>query len=706
MMFTALFRSLLLLLILVSYACTAQEKKVEKQTVEEKHQYTNLLINETSPYLLQHAHNPVNWHAWNDETLKKAEREDKLLLISIGYAACHWCHVMEHESFEDSTIAYIMNEKFICVKVDREERPDVDAIYMDACQLINNSGGWPLNAFALPNGKPIYALTYKPADEWTKVLDYFTSFYPAEKEKAIAQAEQLTLGIANKDLVSLNEEAPNFTKADLTEIWKNWKGILDIKNGGRTGAPKFPMSNNYDYLMRAYYHSGNPEKIDAVKISLNKMMMGGIYDQIGGGFARYSTDAVWKVPHFEKMLYDNAQLASTYAQAYSLSKNTEYEKTTREILEWIATDMTNENGGFYSSLDADTEGKEGQFYIWDEAEFDNLLCSDNELMKRYFSVTKKGNWEQSNILYRKQTLVQFAKFNNVEVTELEQKIEKTKKILLKARNEREKPGLDDKILTSWNSLMLKAYADAYRYLGDKKYLEIALKNANFIKENAIQEDFRINRNYKNGVSNINGFLDDYSFTIEAYIALYQVTFDQQWLDLAKNLTDYTLEHFYDKETGLFFYTSNLDKALVARKKELQDNVIPSSNSSMAKALFLLGDYYNDKKYLEMSETMLNNVKSYIRQYGTYYSNWAQLLEMNVNQPREIAIVGKDAEKIREEMMSYFIPNAIFIGGENESNLELLKGKLVAGETYIYVCQNRVCKMPVKTVTEALKLIFE
>lgn len=686
-------------------SCTTADKKDEKK-ITEKHLYTNSLINETSPYLLQHAHNPVNWHAWNEETLKKAEAEDKLLLISIGYAACHWCHVMEHESFEDSAVAQLMNENFICVKVDREERPDVDAIYMDACQLINQSGGWPLNAFTLPNGKPIYALTYRPTDEWTKILAHFTAFYTTEKEKAIAQAEQLTQGIVNKDNIVLNTAEAHFTKQDLKEVWKNWKALIDMKNGGRSGAPKFPMSYNYDYLMRAYYHTGNSEKIDAVKITLDKMMMGGIYDQIGGGFARYSTDATWKVPHFEKMLYDNALLVSTYTQAYSLSKNEQYAQTSRETLDWIAREMTDKSGGFYSSLDADSEGKEGIFYIWNEKEFDDLLCTDAALMKKYFSVTKIGNWERSNILHRKQNIKQFSKFNNLSEEELKKKIAKTKQILLEERNKRVKPSLDDKILTSWNALMLKAYVDAYRYLGDKNYLKIAIKNANFLKENAIQTNFRINRNYKNGVSNINGFLDDYSFTIEAYIALYQVTFDQQWLDLAKNLTDYTIEHFYDETTALFFYTSNIDKALIARKKELQDNVIPSSNSSMAKALFLLGDYYHSKKYLSLSETMLNNMKSYVLPNGSYYSNWAQLLEMNVNKPLEIAIVGKNAEKIRQEMMSYFIPNALFLGGETEGNLELLKDKLIAGETYIYVCQNKVCKMPVKTVAEALRLIFE
>ena len=673
---------------------------------EKSHKYTNILIKETSPYLLQHAHNPVEWHAWNEKTLDKAKAEDKLLLISIGYAACHWCHVMEHESFEDSAVAAIMNENFICIKVDREERPDVDAIYMDACQLITGRGGWPLNAIALPDGRPIYALTYAPKAEWNKVLKYFGNFYPAKKTEAISQAEQLTQGIVDKENIPLSTEEPLFTENELKLTWSTWKDKIDYKKGGRTGSPKFPMSYNYDYLMQDYFHTKDPQKLEAVTVTLDNMMMGGIYDQIGGGFARYSTDANWKVPHFEKMMYDNGQLVSTYAKAYALTKNEEYATVVRESIEWVKREMTDKSNGFYSSLDADSEGEEGLFYIWTNDELDNILGDDAKLLKYYWSVSLTGNWEGQNILFATKTLAKFAKLNKMEIPELQGKIKKGKAKLLKAREDRIRPGLDDKILVSWNALMLTGLIDAYRYLGDAEYLDLALKNANFIKDNTIQKDFRINRNYKNGTSTINGFLDDYSLTIEAFIALYEVTFDEEWLNLANNLSQYVLTHFYDNSNSMFFYTSDIDVKLITRKKEVQDNVIPASNSSMAKSLFLLGDFYDNKLYKEISESMLNNMIQYVLNYGTYYANWAKLLDMQVHQPYEIAIVGKNAESLRKEMMSKYIPNAIYMGGKTEGSLTLLKDKLQKGDTYVYVCQNKACKMPVKTSIEALKLMVK
>ena len=688
--------------LLTIFSCNAQS---HNKTMEEKtHKYTNLLINETSPYLLQHAHNPVEWHAWNDKTLAKAKKEDKLILISIGYAACHWCHVMEHESFEDSSIAKIMNDHFICIKVDREERPDVDAIYMDACQLITGSGGWPLNAIALPDGRPVYALTYAPKNEWRKILDYFSYYYQNKKSEAIKQAEQLTEGIINKENVILNTEKATFTQEDLLASWNNWKDKIDYDKGGRKGTPKFPMPNNYDFLMRYYFHTKNPQVLEAVNVSLDNMMKGGIYDQIGGGFARYSTDAIWKAPHFEKMLYDNGQLVSTYSKAYALTKNEEYETIVRETIDWLKREMTDESNGFYSSLDADSEGEEGKFYVWTNEELNKILGEDAKLLKYYWNVSKTGNWEGHNILYVTKSLEKFAKLNKISIEKLNSKINTAKEKLLIEREKRIRPGLDDKILISWNSLMLKGLIDAYRYLGEEEYLNLAIKNAHFIKDKAIKKDFRIDRNFKNGKSTINGFLDDYSLTIEAFIALYEVTFDETWLELANNLSKYTIYHFYDEDTKMFFYTSDLDKNLIARKKEVQDNVIPASNSSMAKALFLLGDYYDNKDYKEKSKQMLNNMIQHVHQYGTYYSNWAILLDMQVNKPYELAIVGEEYKKLQKEIMRKYIPNAIFLGGKNEGSLVLLKDKLQKGSTYIYVCQNKTCKMPVKSINEAIKLM--
>lgn len=688
--------------VIIFISCSGQS---ENQNIQENaSQYTNLLIKETSPYLLQHANNPVNWHAWNEETLAKAKAEDKLLLISIGYAACHWCHVMEHESFEDTAVAKIMNDNFICVKVDREERPDVDAIYMDACQLITGSGGWPLNAIALPDGRPIYAQTYAPKVDWIKVITYFNGYYPKNKAEAISQAEQLTQGIVDKQNIPLNQAEPIFIKDQLEETWKNWEDKIDYKKGGRMGSPKFPMSYNYDYLMQDYFHTKDPKKLEAVTVTLDNMMMGGIYDQVGGGFARYSTDENWKVPHFEKMLYDNGQLVSTYSKAYALTKNEEYATVVKESIKWLQREMTDKSNGFYSSLDADSDGEEGLFYIWTNDELDQILGEDARLLKYYWSVGLNGNWEGKNILYTTKTLENFANLNKMEVAELKRKIKAGKEKLLKARENRVRPGLDDKILVSWNALMLTGLVDAYRYLGDEEYLELAIKNANFIKDKAIKEDFRINRNYKNGTSSINGFLDDYSLTIEAFIALYEVTFDQQWLDLANNLSKYVMTHFYDESNSMFFYTSDVDVELITRKKEIEDNVIPSSNSSMAKSLFLLGDFYDNKLYKEISKSMLNNMMGYVLQYGTYYANWAKLLDLQVNNPYEIAIVGENANELRKQMMSEYFPNAIYLGGKTEGSLSLLQNKLQSGETYVYVCQNKTCKMPVRSSAEAFNLM--
>jgi uncharacterized protein YyaL (SSP411 family) len=497
---------------------------------EDKSKHTNSLVHETSPYLLQHAHNPVDWKAWNDQALGEAKAHDKLLLISIGYAACHWCHVMEHESFEDEAVAKIMNTHFVNIKVDREERPDIDQIYMDACQLMNGNGGWPLNAIALPDGRPIFAGTYFKKEDWKKLLIYFGDIYPIKKEELEERANQIQQGVQSFDLVELNLGEPDFKKEDLDEIWENWKSKIDYNAGGRIGAPKFPMPSNWEFLLKYTFFTKEKEAKRAVVSTLDNMMMGGIYDHIGGGFARYAVDGIWKVPHFEKMLYDNGQLVSLYAQACAHFNNPEYKTVVEETLTWLEREMTDPSGGFYASLDADSEGVEGKFYVWDEDEIDEILANDAAILKKYWSIESGGNWEEGNILYAKKLIPDFCIEHNLEERSFIQTLNVAKAKLLKARNQRIKPGLDDKILTSWNALMLKGLIDAYRYLENENYLNLALKNAHFIIENQLKNDGRLYRNYKNGTSSINGFLDDYSFTIEAFIALYEVTGDVFWLN--------------------------------------------------------------------------------------------------------------------------------------------------------------------------------
>lgn len=692
----------LLFVIISSSSCShSQEKKGINQM--QKHQYTNKLIHESSPYLLQHAHNPVNWYPWGDEALNKAKSENKLLLISIGYSACHWCHVMEHESFEDAEVAKMMNDNFISVKVDREERPDIDQIYMNAVQLITGRGGWPLNVIALPDGRPLYGGTYFPKEQWLSLLQQISNFVKQNPDKAEKQAAALTEGINSTEIVNLVEEKYDYSMDDLNNIFHTWRKKIDKINGGQNTAPKFPLPVGYQFLLHYAYLSDNNDALNAVTTTLNKMADGGIYDHLGGGFARYSTDAYWKVPHFEKMLYDNAQLVSLYSLAYQKTKNLLYKKVVNETLEFIGRELTSTEGGFYSSIDADSEGEEGSFYVWTKDEIIKVLDDNATLVMDYYSITEKGNWEHGkNILFKESTDARIAKKYGITDAELHNQISSANKLLLKERSKRVRPALDDKILSSWNGLMLKGYVDAYRALGNKEFLDAAIKNAEFILKNIKSNDYRLNRNYKNKKSSINGFLDDYAFTIDAFIALYQATFIEEYLQEAKYLLEYTLVHFYDKQSGMFFYTSDIDPLLIARKMEITDNVIPSANSAIAKNLFILGHYYYNNDYIDKSLMMLNKIKQNAIKGGAYYANWDILMAWFVSTPYEVAIVGKDYANRRKEFEANYLPDVFLSGGKKEGSLPLLKNKLIPGQTTIYVCQDKTCKLPVIYVNEAIQ----
>jgi uncharacterized protein YyaL (SSP411 family) len=671
-----------------------------KDTTSYKH--TNSLIHETSPYLLQHAHNPVNWYAWSDETLEKAKKEDKLLLISIGYSACHWCHVMEHESFENEEVAKIMNTHFICIKVDREERPDIDQIYMNAVQLMDGRGGWPLNCFALPNGEPFYGGTYFQTAQWKHILQALANEYETNPQKVIEYAGELTKGIKESELLPKIIHSNPFTMDVLEVAVQRFKTQFDFTEGGTNRAPKFPLPNNYEFLLDYYYHTHDKNILQFIDLTLTKMAFGGIYDQIGGGFARYSTDSYWKVPHFEKMLYDNAQLVSLYSKAYQLTKNKLYKHVVYQTLEFIEREMTTENGAFYSALDADSEGEEGKFYVWTKNELQTLLAADYPLIEDYYNINKYGEWEGNYILLRKDDDEIIAKNFHLTPKELEQKIKNINKILLEARSKKIRPGLDDKTLTSWNALMLKGYVDAYNTFGKKDFLTSAIKNATFITEIQLRKDGGLNHNYKNDKSNLDGYLEDYCFTIEAFIALYEATFDEKWLEFAKHLMDYAIVHFYDEKTGFFFFTSDEAKGLIARKMELSDNVIPASNSSIAKGLFLLGLYFENEDYTKKATQMLKNIEAQLPKYVSGYSNWASLLLNQIKPFYEIAITGDNALEKRKEFYQTFTPNKIIIGSIKKSNLPLLQEKQTNRKTMIYVCYNKTCQKPVETVDEALK----
>ena len=660
----------------------------------------NALINESSPYLLQHAYNPVDWNPWGDVALEEAKTEDKLMIISIGYSACHWCHVMEHESFEDSLIAVKMNKNFVSIKVDREERPDIDAIYMDAAQLLNGSGGWPLNIVALPDGRPVFAGTYFPRDNWEKVLDYFSDLYVTDKPKMIEQAERLTEGISQVEMPMFNESGSTFDQGNFETLFSNSVGAVDMKYGGREGAPKFPMPSIYEFLLSYDYLNKDERAREVLKVTLDNMGFGGIYDQAGGGFARYSTDKTWTVPHFEKMLYDNSQLVSLYSHAYQYYGDEEYARIVRETLEFVGRELSDKAGGFYSSLDADSEGVEGKFYVWTEEEIDAALGDDSKVFKSYYGVTPKGNFEEKNILVKTMPLEELGEKFGISTDKASSIVDAGKKELMGIRAGRVRPGLDDKVLTSWNSLMIVGYLDAYFALGEESYLDKAIKCGEFIANNQIDKSGKINRNYKDGKSSRSGFLDDYSHTILAFVKLYEATFNEEWLYQAKDIKAYVIKHFDDKETKMFFYTSDEDAKLIARKMEVTDNVIPGSNSSMAHALFQLGQYFYDEKDIARANQMFANVEEDVIANPYFYSNWARLYGLMGNQFYEVAVVGADAQKKKLDLAAKYIPNKILMGGKDEGTLELLTGKLNEGNTMIYVCQNKSCQLPVTEATRA------
>ena len=695
-------RLLSIFLILILISC-----KTKNDPNMPKHKYTNSLINETSPYLLQHAHNPVDWKAWNNETLELAKKENKLILISIGYSSCHWCHVMEHESFESEEVAAIMNQNFINIKVDREERPDIDQVYMNAVQLMTGKGGWPLNCIALPDGRPVWGGTYFPKENWINALDQLSTMYLDKPEEMISYAEKLTEGIKKSNLVTFNESETDFLVSDVKNAVEEWKQHMDFDLGGRKGAPKFPMPNNYEFLLRYGVQAQDSEILEYVNTTLSKMAFGGIYDQIGGGFSRYSVDKKWHVPHFEKMLYDNGQLVSLYAEAYQATKNPLYKDIVYQTLEFIERELTTNEGAFYSSLDADSNTPEGElvegvFYVWNEIELKSILTNDFELFSDYFNVNNYGYWEHDNyVLIRKNEDAEIAKSHSISIQDLETKVSKWKKTLLVARTKKERPRLDDKSLTSWNALMLKAYIDAYSVFNEPHFLNVAKKNATFLYTKQLQDTGNLNHSYKNGKSTINGYLEDYATVIDAYISLYEATLNETWLNTAKQLTDYTFDHFYNLERSMFYFTSDEDKDLITRKMEIEDNVIPASNSIMAKNLFKLSHYYSNNHYLKVSKQMLNNLKDRAVQYGSGYSNWLQLMCDFSGGYYEVAIAGENAMEKLQEINQHYIPNKLIAGSTSESKIPLMEGRFNENNTYIYICVDGTCKVPETSIKKAI-----
>ncbi len=675
------------------------------QSTQGQEKGTNRLAQESSPYLLQHARNPVNWYPWKAEALKDAKADNKLMVVSIGYAACHWCHVMEEESFTDEEVANVMNGAFISIKVDREERPDIDEVYMGACQLTSQSCGWPLNAITLPDGRPIWTGTYLPKAEWLKVLRFFDESWPKEKAKMEAFADQLQEGMASLYPDLQPEEEPN---QDLVPKVRNQLlRQLDARRGGLKGSPKFPLPSLSSFLLHEYYLSGSQEALQAVETQLNRMARGGIYDQIGGGFARYSTDDQWLIPHFEKMLYDNAQLASLYIKAYQATNNAFYKEIAIASLNWVLTDLADPKGGFYSSLDADSEGEEGLFYTWTDEQWQAAVPDAPKWVKTYYGFQGKGNLESGRtILHRPLDLEELVQQEGLAEETAKAILIETKNQLLKARSQRIPPATDDKIITAWNGLLVASFCDAYRAFQVEEWKKQALQTGTFLWKNLWIPEKGLFRIYKNGNASTPAFLTDYAQLISAWIDLYEITFDPLWIERANILMQRVEEEFSQAGSPLFYYTSDQSEALVVRTQDIWDNVIPASNSVLARALHRLGLLLGKESYSARAQRMLSATMTSWQdgQPPSRYANWGSFLLETAFPFYEVAIVGDTHADKRKALQKRYLPQTLFLGGPDEGDLPLLENKRVEGQTMIYVCLDKLCKMPVEEPTLAFSQI--
>lgn len=667
-------------------------------------EYTNDLIQETSPYLLQHAHNPVNWVAWSDDVFERAKKENKLVLISVGYSACHWCHVMEYESFEDEEVAALMNKFFISVKVDREERPDVDQVYMTAVQLMTQQGGWPLNCFCLPDGRPIYGGTYFPKEQWMHILKSLHFTFQNDLEKVKEYASNLHEGVQRAELIQKNETEIQFNIEKLEELVLRWSKLFDRINGGDSKAPKFPLPNNYLFLLEYAVQMNDQKVMEHVRLSLDKMAMGGIYDQVGGGFARYSVDMLWKVPHFEKMLYDNGQLIELYSKAYRITKSPLYKRVVDETVQWLEREMMADRGGLYSALDADTEGEEGKFYVWSERELSETLTNGFAWASEYFEMGRLSDWEGNKVLMRSRTDEVFLKEKGWTQEVFDKELKKLQRHLLNIRSERVFPGIDDKVLTGWNAMTVKGLAQAGVIFNEPQYIDLGTAIMNTLL-NEQWDGEKLKRNFKNGVSTIDAFLEDYAHMIDGLIALHQADLDEKWINAAVQLTEKTIEEFSDEKSGMFFFTDSRSN-LIARKMEVNDNVIPSSNSVMAHNLFALGLLTGRMEWINRAEQMVHNVYDGMEMYGSGYSNWAMLLQRMITGQKEVVFAGNNAEDAIAAFREQVDVPVLLARATESSTLSICQGRQSTDDLIIYVCEKGACSLPVKSVAEAISRVIQ
>jgi uncharacterized protein YyaL (SSP411 family) len=645
----------------------------------------NRLANETSPYLLQHKDNPVDWFAWGDEALARAREEDKPIIVSIGYSACHWCHVMERESFEDEETARLMNERFVCVKVDREERPDVDAIYMEACQAMTGHGGWPLNAFLTPDQVPFYAGTYFPPEprmsmpSWRQVLEAVATAWEQDRERIRAGSGRIAERLQGGALLRPSTEPMNPRALD--EAVRGLRGAYDPVHGGFGAAPKFPPASAIELLLRR-------GETEITSHTLRAMASGGMYDQIGGGFHRYSVDARWLVPHFEKMLYDNALLARAYLHGWQVTGDPLFERIAQETLDWCLREMRGPEGGFYSALDADSEGEEGRFYVWSLDELNKLVGED---AARWFEATARGNFEGRNILVRG---------SEDDPSELAD----WRRALYEARAQRAWPGLDDKRLTAWNALTVSALAEAGAVLEREDYVDAARACADFLLRELRDPEGRLLRSYKDGQARLNAYLEDHAFLLEALLTLYEASFEPRWFAAARELADATIERFADEANGGFYETSVDHEQLVARRKDLEDHPIPAGNSSAAYGLLRLAALTGEQEYERRAVSVLRLLHELAPKHPQAFAHLLQALDFHLSPTREVALVGADTHALERVVRGAFRPHLV-LAGRARNGVPLLEGREpVDGRPAAYVCERFACKAPVTEPAELEALL--
>lgn len=681
------------------------------------HHIPNKLITETSPYLLQHAYNPVDWHPWGEEALEKARSLNKPILVSIGYSACHWCHVMEKESFENEGVAKLMNDNFINIKIDREERPDLDAIYMDAVQAISGSGGWPLNVFLTPETKPFYGGTYFPPTQaynrssWTEVLNGVSQAWHERRHEIEAQAENLLAYMQKNNeiapptnLFSVANE-PLFTKDNCHDIFRAIMANADKVWGGFGKAPKFPQTFTIEYLLQYHHFTKNADALEQALLSINKMLEGGIYDHLGGGLARYSTDIEWLAPHFEKMLYDNALLINILCDAYQITQLEKYALAIRKTISFLEQELMNVEGGFYAALDADSEGEEGKYYVWQKFEIDAVLGENAAMFCSYFDVSEHGNWEHKNILRVLVPVEEYVRMHNLNQQEFSNTIERCIRLLLDERNKRVKPGLDDKIILSWNALAMHAITKAAAVLQETHYVHLAQNTYRFICKNFTTNDgtLQMYHTYKNREAKYPAFLDDYAYFIQSCIKLYEVTFNEEYLHTATKYCNYVVQNFIDERKLLFYFTYSGQQDIVVRKKEIYDGAIPSANAVMANNLRLLALVNDQADWREQAILMSAALKAMTIKYPTSFGNWAILLLQHVVGINEITISGINVEESKEKLLQQYLPNKILMYAKTKTpSFPIQKDKFSENLTLLYICKDFSCDKPVLTVEELIK----